>query len=223
MKVGKDYHNPFNNINKDHLNIGLFGNKDVNKTELAFRYIYGDLYKMFYDDFIENYAENSLDKIVECQNKYFEVSILDSTFVNDEEDDDNFGSYYSAVQGIVLVFQIDLLSSEFMNEINHFYEKVKGAVNDEINLIIALSVEENEQINDLYQINADKIIEIEKTFNCKVILFSNENGENVEYLFYILIKKIVQNKKQRKKSPKKRKHPNKKKSTKTKWIKKTIK
>ena len=95
--------------------------KNVALNENDDKSIYEKYISQNLDYFIENYSENSLDKILECQNKYFEVSILDSTFVNDEEDDDNFSSYYSAVQGIVLVFQIDLLSSEFMNEINHFY------------------------------------------------------------------------------------------------------
>lgn len=54
LKIGKEYRNPFNDIIKDHINIGLFGSKNVNKTELAFRYIYDDLYKYFYDDFIKS-------------------------------------------------------------------------------------------------------------------------------------------------------------------------
>lgn len=153
-----------------------------------------------------------MDKIVECENNFFNVSILDSTFVNNNED--NFRSCYSAVQGIVLVFQNDLLSSsDFIDEINHFYENAKDAVKGELNLIIALNATENEQINDLYQINTEKIIEIEEKFKCELFLFSIENSENVENLFYFLVKKIVRNKKQKKKSVKKRRHHKKKKTT----------
>lgn len=70
----------------------MFGSENVNKTELAFKYIYYDVYKNFYDDFIE--------KFIEIKSNYYNVSILDSTFVRN----DDFGSCYSVVQGIVFFF-----------------------------------------------------------------------------------------------------------------------
>ena len=87
FKIGKEYRNPFNDINKEYINIGLFSSKNVNKTDLAFRYTYGDIYKDFYDDFINNFAEIKLEKVVEIKCNYFHVSVLDSTFANDNDDD----------------------------------------------------------------------------------------------------------------------------------------
>ena len=79
-------------------------------------------------------------------------------------------------------FQIDLLysSSDFINEINQFHQNAKKSVKGELNFTIALKVEESDQIDDLYQSLFDKINQIEERFDCKVFLFSIENGENVE-------------------------------------------
>ena len=174
LKKGKEYRNPFTNINKKNINIGLFGSENTNKTELSFRYIYGDLYKTLYDDFIENFTDNSLVKIVEFKNQYFNVSILDSTFV--KENDDDFCSCYSAVQCIVFVFQIDLLSSssDFIKDINKFFKNTKDSVGSEMKSIIALKVSESDQIDDLYEsLSYDKIKQIETKFETKVYLFLN--------------------------------------------------
>ena len=47
-------------------------------------------------------------------------------------------------------------------------------------------------------------------FNSEVFLYSIESGENVEDLFYFLIKKIIQNKNQKKVSLKRKHHKKKK-------------
>lgn len=185
----------------------MFGSENVNKTELAFKYIHYDVYKNFYDDFIEKFIENDLEKIVDIKSNYYNVSILDSTFVRN----DDFGSCYSVVQGIVFVFQIDLLSSSgFSKEINLFYKNAIDSVGGELNVIIAFRVDEKDKISDLYQSHFDKIDQIEKIFECEVFLFSIENGEN-EDLFYCLIKKIVNNNKEKKVSSMKKKQNKKRK------------
>ena len=151
-----------------------------------------------------------MNKIVEAKNKYFNVSILDSTFVNNENDD--FSSCYSVVQGIVLIFQVELLSSssDFIQEINKFYKNAQNSVEGELNIIIGLKVSENNQIDDLFQRLFDKIEQIVTRFKCEVFLFCIENGENVEEMFYSLIKKIAQNKKEKDSLLKKKDHKNKK-------------
>ena len=153
---------------------------------------------------MNNFSDNKLEKIVEIKNKYFNVSILDSTFVNNNKDD--FSSCYSAVQGIVFVFQIDLLSSsDFINEINQFYSKAKESVLGELNIVIGLQVSKNDELNDLYQNLFDQINQIENQFKCEVFLFQIENGENVEDMFHFLIKKIIKKEKRKKDSSIKKK------------------
>ena len=94
-------------------------------------------------------------------------------------------------------------SSDFINEINKFYKNAKDSVEGNLNSIIALRVLESDQINDLYESVYDKIKQIENEFKTRVFLYQIENGENVEDLFFYLLKKFVKmkdsNKKQRKK------------------------
>ena len=132
-----------------------------------------------------------MKKIVECKNNYLNVSILDSTFA--KNNDDNFRSCYYVVQGFVLVFQVDLLSSsssDFFDEINLFFKYTKNSVESELNLIIAFKVDGTNQINELYQCFYEKINEIEQRFQCNAFLYQIENDINVEDLFYCLIKKL---------------------------------
>ena len=132
-----------------------------------------------------------MKKIVECKNNYLNVSILDSTFA--KNNDDNFRSCYYVVQGFVLVFQVDLLSSsssDFFDEINLFFKYTKNSVESELNLIISFKVYGTNQINELYQCFYEKINEIEQRFQCNAFLYQIENDINVEDLFYCLIKKL---------------------------------
>lgn len=125
MKIGKEHRNPFLNIKNDHINIGLFG--DIrNKTELAFRFVYGDFYEYFYRDFTTNFNDVDLTKIVEVNNEIFKLSVIDSTFVKKIDK-----SYYSAVSGIIFVFNFNIISSpddDYLVKIDDTYNEASNAV-----------------------------------------------------------------------------------------------
>ena len=205
IKVGKEHRNPFNNIKSDHINIGLFGSVNVNKTDLAFRFVFNDLYEHFYDDFINNFADIDLTKVIEINSRFFELSVIDSSF-NTIVDK----SYYSAVQGMIFIFSIDILSkTNYIDDIRLIYKEAKNSVQDDLNCVIALKLKENQQNAIEYQ---EKIKSISKEFDCDTFIFSIETGENVENMFYYLAKKIVikQKQKKKKKFSKKKKHHHKK-------------
>lgn len=201
LKIGKEHRNLFNNIKKNQINIGLFGSTSVNKTDLAFRYVYEDLYEHFYEDYKKNYTDIELTKIVEINNENIELSVIDSSFIKNIDD-----SYYSAVQGIIFVFGIDiLLTTKYIDSIQAFYSKAKESVKNDLNFVIALKLEENQQNTINFKLANEKINCISTEFNCNVFIFSTKTGENVESIFYCLAKQIITKQKQKNRLLKKKK------------------
>ena len=94
------------------------------------------------------------------KNKCYEISILNSTFINNNNE--GFNSLYSIVQGIVFVFQIDLLllSTDFINEINKYYQNARATVKNELNIIIAIRASTDNEIKEMYENLNEKISEI---------------------------------------------------------------
>lgn len=119
LKIGKEHTNPFYTIQKNRISIGLFGSKDANKTELGFRFVYQEFYEHYYKDYITNFADIDLYKIFEVSNKVYELGVIDSSFVNEIDK-----SYYSLVQGIIFVFNIEIITTKkYIDEIKQFYNR----------------------------------------------------------------------------------------------------
>lgn len=196
FKVGKEHPNPFLSINEDNINIGIFGDINVEKIDLAFRIIYDELYEHFYDDFKTNFADIDLIKLIQINGKPQKLAIIDSTLAKNIDT-----SYYSLVQGIIFVFSIDIISSpNYIESIRNHYDKAKKSIKNEIIFAIGLKVNKNKPDIKIQQQEHSKIENIQEQFKCPVFIFSIETGENVEDMFFYLTKKIIKNYKQNNKT-----------------------
>lgn len=160
IKIGKEHRNPFINIKPNRTNLGVFGSNNVNKTELCFKFVFEEFYKHYYEEFTTKFSDIELTKVIEVCNKIVSLSVIDSTFVNNIEKE-----YYSAVQGIIFVLSIDILSTtNYINEIKHYYDKAAESVKKNLIFIIALQINEDQQDQIIMedQMMNSKIDEIEK-------------------------------------------------------------
>lgn len=206
IKVGKEHRNPFLDININNINIGIFGDTNVEKTEFAFRIIFDDLYKHFNEDFKTNFTDIELTKLIEVNNERRYLSIIDSSLAEVIDD-----SYYLLVQGIIFVFSIDLISSpNYIDIIQKEYNKAMKSIKGEFIFEIGLKVDKNKKDIKIQQKDKTKIDNIEEQFKCPVFIFSTETGENIEDMIYYLTKKISKCNKQTKKV-KQKKHKQQKK------------
>lgn len=139
--MNKEHNNPFLNINNNNINIELFGYK----TLLSFRYIYGEFYEKFYLDYKNNFPDVDLVKVIEANNQIIRLTIIDSSMVDSIEK-----SYYSSVNGLIFVFDINvLLSINFIEKIRLELNEAKGSINSELLFEIALYINEDEKINEI--------------------------------------------------------------------------
>lgn len=187
IKTNQEHNNPFLNLNKTNINIGLFGDKSIIKTELAFRYVYGEFYEPFYLDYKSNFSNVELTKVIEVNNKVFQLALIDSTFVENIEK-----SFYSSVHGLLFVFNINILTSNnWMDTLRKSYIEAKEAVKGEMFFEIALCINDEEDKNQIVRLN-EKIVEIKNEFKCRTFQISLKTGENLNEMFYFLAKKITQ-------------------------------
>ena len=100
VKIGVEHRNPFKSINEDEINIGIFGDENVNKAELGFKFVYEEFYTEYYTNFQIKFIDIKLTKIMDACNEMNKVTVIDSTFVNDIKK-----SYYSLLQGFIFVFK----------------------------------------------------------------------------------------------------------------------
>lgn len=144
---------------------------------------------MTFINFKNNYIDYELTKIVEINNEIFELSVIDSTFVKIIDD-----SYYSAMNGLIFVFDIEILSApNYIDDISAVYNKAKESVKNKLNFIIALKIDKVSQYSFDYsdKFANEKIDTICEKFKCNVLIVSTKTGENVEYLFYLLAKQVI--------------------------------
>lgn len=156
------------------------------------------------NDFLTNFKEIELTKIIEVSNEIHKVTVIDSTFVTKI-----YNSYYSAVQGIVFVFNFDIMLKQNCNDtiravVNEARESVKG----ELISVIGLKITESQksEINLKDKIINQQIENISKEFKNEVFIFSIETGENIEEIFRFLIKRIIFKHKEIENSNVKKKH-----------------
>ena len=154
---------------KGEWNIGIVSVKDDDKAnKLASRYIYDDLYEemIFHHDF---------EKYVEVDNMIIPLTL--HTYNYDFREN---LKYYPKVQGIVFVFSLN--NHKAYDELIKICKLIKQKVG-----------ENSDDFNSL--ISYELLEHLEKELNIKVIEVSYETNENVEELFLYILKKIVQNKK----------------------------
>ena len=128
-----------------------------------------------------------LTKVIEVNNQVFQLALIDSTFVENIEK-----SFYSSVNGLLFVFNINILaSSNWMDELRKSYIEAKEAVIGEMFFEIALCINDEDDKNQIVQLE-DKINEIKNEFKCRTFQISLKTCENLNKMFYFLVKKITQ-------------------------------
>ena len=168
---------------KGEWNIGIVSVKDDDKAnKLASRYIYDDLYEemIFHHDF---------EKYVEVDNMIIPLTL--HTYNYDFREN---LKYYPKVQGIVFVFSLN--NHKAYDELIKICKLIKQKVGENLISIIAANNCELRNSDDFNSLISYELLEhLEKELNIKVIEVSYETNENVEELFLYILKKIVQNKK----------------------------
>lgn len=201
FKLGREHRNPFDDINKKDINIGIFGSEYANKTELGFKFVYEDAHKYYYDDHQTNFTDIKLSKFVEVCNEMVSVSVIDSTYVKNIEK-----TYYSMLQGIIIAFNIDIIyNPQYKNEIMKVYNEIKESAQEDLIYVIALIKMKEEQ----HQLEIkDRIDILSNELKEEIFIISIEDNENVFDIFYFLIRRIIKKRKQKKiiNKNKKKKH-----------------
>ena len=201
FKLGREHRNPFDDINKKDINIGIFGSESANKTELGFKFVYEDVHKYYYDDHQMNFTDIKLSKFVEVCNEMVSVSVIDSTYVKNIEK-----TYYSMLQGIIIAFNIDIIyTPQYKNEIMKVYNEIKESAQEDRIYVIALIKMKEEQ----HQLEIkDRIDILSNELKEEIFIISIEDNENVFDIFYFLIRRIIKKRKQKKviNKNKKKKH-----------------
>lgn len=180
------------NYSKSDLNLAVIGINDSSPIDLARKYVFGE-----YSDSI---YENKLIKIVEADNRIFELELQAFNF-------NNFRSY-SEFQGFVLVFDVN--DPDPLPNLRKACQTVIEKVGDDLICMIACNHCELRSKTEKGLISYENYELLKNEFNMNVIEVSSATNENVDELFFYLARKMIQKEKQKViKNPKKRKSKNK--------------
>lgn len=169
----------------------MFGG-GICQVKLIFRYIYGEFYEYYYSDYMEKSSTPDFTKIVEFNGNCHSVNLIGATSIEQITP-----SISSKIQGIIFVLNYDRKNA--INYANVFFKDANEILGSNIVSVIAV-VHEKSGINTSSFEDYEKL---EDELNLKVFHVSIQTGENIDELFYYLLKKICKNEK---KSSKRKKH-----------------
>lgn len=168
------------------IKVGMFGGGGVEKTSISLRYLKGE----FSDGYVPT-IEDEFSKVIEVDNKTISLTIIDTAGQDDFAD--MRMSYFSEVQGMVLVFDIGNPTS--IDDIRGIYRDAEESLEKGIPHVIAANKGYLSDERDQDLVPKEEYKNLESEFKCKVFEVNVKTGTGVDELFTDLIKQIVGNEK----------------------------